>query len=631
MDAKALELLGKINISPAAVMGEYPDNSADAGATQIWVVLEPGRISIVDNGHGMIPDLLPEDQEYYRMFLEDVEMKKIRSGYDLRDFMSPPSLKSVRWMMECVAYSSKRPQEGELIRGMRGIGAQGFRQIAGTAVWLTRPSADLASAYWTDGFPSKGIPTVKVIPPSAEQLEHFDTTYQVLFLDEPLLDPWGKQLESGTRVEIFAIRTGLENALRPESLNAHFQGRFGEDIRSGRFRLWIVDRVSEVARKSPRGERVIEVQPHIYRGILVVDKTAYLRGGRAPFRIQIYYDPNGRGLRVMVRRRGTETVPLTDLDEFVRPPFNSGKLSGFVEFPDLPESEAPWSADKRTPLESPVRNQWQKEVWDCAPEIEIEIARLEERTQGRKLRDIAQDLATATLEAVREVQTFQDLVLAAPQRDSGRGQSKGKSPAPDRLEAVVFNEHNRGVAGVPIELLSKNTVLNRQVTGRSGKISFGKLAEGRYILRPIPPNGMVLMEPQRYVVNITESQQGFRAIFRVVTGAPGPERRRIHRVEFIWRVWGDPDQPYRSQLAHGRVEINAEATDVRRAIEGTDDELLETLLAQYAASAVTEYGIQGEPPFILTNASLLFARLYNRLRQHRQTRHRREAASRRRH
>lgn len=629
MDAKALELLGTVEVSPAAVLDQYAENCADAGATQIWVVLEPGRIAVVDNGHGMIPDLLPEDRDYYAMFLEDVETKRVSPGFDLRDSVSTASLCSVRWMMECVAYSAKRPREGDRTRGMRGIGAQGFRQMAKMAVWYTRPSADLAELYWGGAnLPSKRAPTVKVVPPTPEQLSRFDTTYHVYETDEPLLDPYGRPLEHGTRFEMTQLLSGLENAVRPDALQVYLQGRLGEDIRQRRFRLVIIDRATEAARRAG-GTREIEVQPPVYRGILVVDKTAYLRGGRAPFRIQIYYDPNGRGLRVAIRRKGGDVALLTALSEFDKPPFNSGRVSGFVEFPDLPEREAPLDLRKELPLESPVRNQWQKEVWECVPAIEEAVSRVEERTRERRFEDLARDLAAVAIEAITETPFFRDLVIGGLPRVSGGRRKTGKpSPVPDRSTAVVFDEHNRGVEGMTLELVSDGKLVNRLTTGKSGIISFGKLPFGRYILRLVAPDDVTVLEPSSYTFNISEGSPGHRAVFRVFLHTPEPESRRIRRIEFVRRAYSDPFLPYRENLAHGRIEINTESVDWRRASDTDDEELKAALLAQYTASAVAEYGSPGDPKLALIGASLLFGKMYERIA--RRPRGRREAVARRR-
>lgn len=617
VSARAFELLATIYESPAAVLDEYIENGADAGATHICVLVARGSLVVVDDGHGMVPDLLPDDRTLLEEFFKQAEQGQAPTNFDIREMISPTSRKSLAWMTESIAFSPKIPSKDDKVRGIRGIGAQAFRQIAEKAIWRTRPAPELArEVYWGEG--RKGeIPTLVFEPPSAEQLRRHDVSYEITESD-PLVDLHGHKLVSGTRVEISQIKAGLENALRPGVLADHFRSRFGEDIRTGRFSLVVIDRVTEEARRVPGGQREIHVEPIHYRGILVLQRTCYLKGGKGEFGVEFYYDPDGRGFKPMLRRKGSDIRPLTELPEFDRQPFNSGRMSGYADFPDLPEMEAPWSTDKRTPLNSPARNQWEKAIVELAGDINAAAAAIEERSRERMLRDITADLATATVEAMREVPVYQDLVLGGPTtRQRGKGGTK-KSPLADRVVATVFNEHNRGVAGITLELLRAGQLLARSETGRSGIVSLGRFENGRYIARLIVPDGMAPAGPTDYTFNISANQPGMRLVFRLQTKEPVPEETRMPRLDIWLHAWGQVDEMYSTRrLQHGMLEINSEAPDIRVALDAKDYDLLSALVAQCAAAAVTEYGLKGDPAFLFAHATQLFAKVYQRARGHR--------------
>ena len=149
MQHAAIMHFGEFYDSPLRSVEEYVDNATDANARKIWVVRETRSVTIIDDGHGMPLDLMPEDQamlELYRQTLESGEATE--ADLDFRQFVRyPESLKSLSWAMESIAFSGKayrQAEEGSL-RGRRGIGALSYRgSNDGTSMWYSRPSMEIA-------------------------------------------------------------------------------------------------------------------------------------------------------------------------------------------------------------------------------------------------------------------------------------------------------------------------------------------------------------------------------------------------------------------------------------------------------------------------------------------------------
>ncbi len=598
---EVLRQLANIHGSSAEVVEEYVANGADAGATRIWVVVAPGQVTVIDNGSGMVPSLLPDDQAYFDMFLEDVAQRRPILN-DLRDYVTQVSQKSLQWLMECVALSPKRPVAGTTIRGRRAIGALAFRQIASKAVWRTRPSDELSKEYWPNGNRPANIPTFKLVPPT---LERYDMSYQIGISEVPLQDHTGKELASGTRVEISEISFDMENGLRPGLLAEYLRGKFGPDIRLGRLQLVIVDRVSDEGKKTKAG-REINVQPVEYKGVSLLHTQLFLKG--IPFKVELYYNSTGRVDPPQLRWVGSDRRPLTDLREFQELPWTSGKISGFVEFPSFPETEAPWTTDKLMPLDSPVRNQWSKVVKGVVSQIEEAVTRIEDKTKEKQLQGLATTLASVTTTVMADDEVFRDVIVGGA---TVKSKNKKEAPAPvsNRVIATVINEHSRGVGGIPLQLMSDRKILAKRETGRSGYISFGVLDDGRYNLEMLIPEGMTPLGMTEYRFNISPNQPGYRVLFHLRTGAPKPEQKKISKLRIWMHGWEQIDEPFsiRRLKDGGYVEINTEAPAMQAAIISRNEDEVAILAAEYVAMAMTLYAVQGNPETMMFQVARLAA------------------------
>ncbi|MFH0823526.1 MAG: ATP-binding protein [Pseudomonadota bacterium] len=608
--ARVIEFLGKVPSAAGLGLAEYVENGLDAGANEISIILEPNRILITDNGHGMVPGMLPDDKAFFTMFLQDIE-EGTYTGYDIRTLLNKVSLMSMEWMMQNIAFSAKLPQEGK--RGLWGVGTQAFRQIADKATWYSRPSASLAKAFWGIDRRAVRIPVLELTPPTAEQLQRRDLGYTIKETEVPLLNHRGTAMISGTKVEICQLKPGIEANLRPAMLAEQLRASFGEEIRGRHLTLTIVDRVTEEGRRTKNGKEIL-VEPSVYRGILIVQETmrVSVAGVTLPFEAELFFDPRGRDSKPMLRRGSRDVRPLVDLEEFNRSPWNAGNLTGFVTFPQTQDESAVWSADKTTPLAGPTRNHWQKTVWQLAQKIEEAIAEIDARARDRHVTEQASRVVGALMEAVKKVDTFQDLLpFGVPERPRKVRKSAGRRTMEKRTIATVLNEHNRGVDGITIQLISAGHVVAEKVTGASGAVSFGRQEHGHYRLQIVPPKKGQVMEPRDYIFTLGSNMPGIRCVFHIHLGVPKPEQRKLSRISIWTHALDDPDRPYDASRLPivGIVDINSEYEPVRRAIEGRDDETLDVLMALYTALAITEYCLQGDPGFLFLQAGRLFTEM----------------------
>lgn len=626
-NARAILLLASIYTrNPLEILAQYVENSIDAGAYEVVVEMRSDQILISDNGSGMTPSVLPGDKEILEMHLKDAEGGKPLLE-DVRELMSEVSRRSFQWMMECVAFSPKIPQVNVIttgpVRGLLGIGAAAFHQIANQGVWLTKPSLELAQQYWGARIKAEEVPVLRLTAPTTDSLEHLSSSYEVTETTESFTDPYWRAIKSGTIVEITQLKPGLEKIFRPQVLSDHLARRFGQDVLSGRVSITI--RGSLTTDPNQARVRELRVQPVVYKGIPAVSKTtAYLNPDTQgdPFELEIYYNPSGRASTgLMLRRLGSDVAKVADLPDFQTYPWNL-PLSGYVEFPAVTERRAPWNPDKSMPLPSRVQEEWQQVVWAFAPMIENIVREMEEGTRNQRLRDYAAVAEEATANAIRELPLFQD---ALPGVLVGRGKGKGgghrQSRVEDRIIASVTDEHSRGVQGIAIELRQGNKPVETRTTGKSGAISFGRFDPGMYALRVVSlPKEVRLTGSGDQKFRLTKDQPGIRETFRVVTGEQKPEPRRIPTVRVEFTSWDDVGTLYRTDRfeQYGVIEVNIQADDVKEAVQAVIDdgdyEHLDVVTAQVEGMVITMNTLVGELPYLCHEASRLVVKLHHHLR-----------------
>jgi hypothetical protein len=329
-----------------------------------------------------------------------------------------------------------------------------------------------------------------------------------------------------------------------------------------------------------------------------------------------------KGFIPKLTRKGSEVCIISQLPDFNRIPWNSGRLSGLISYPDLPDEEAPWDSQKSLPLAGPVYNQWQKRLEEMGLDVEEEIEKIEEARKMGQLEEFSKLLGQETVEAMREMKEFRDLVVK-PKKEA-----KPKKPQKpeDRVIVSVVNEHDDSISGARVELrqASTNDLIMPAVTRRSGTVSLGKNPFGRYRLRLAEvPVGAVIDGLDEYVFNLSINMPGIRETFHVVNGEPErPKPKPINQIVPYFHPWGDIFEPYLQRLEFGVVEINTDGVEFRDAISRNDLESRTILCAQYMASAAAEFAAaeDEDKEETLKNASRLFGGILRRVMSNRRRR-----------
>lgn len=619
MTPMALQALGTMYSHNTEVLEQYVENGYDAGAREVIVLLERDRVAVFDDGHGFVPKMSADDLDTLQIYRDDIGLGKLswETPFDVLfpELSRSPSLSSFQWMMECIGLSSKRFSNEPQARGIKGIGALSFQQIANKAVWHSKPSSELALAYYGDQNIAQNPPTYMLSSATAEELRRRFLGYKIDSSDQLKHPLSGREVASGTLVALTELREGIERSLRPPQVIRSLQERFGNDIKHNRLKILVVDKMTEAGLKA--NGITVEVPPAEYPGTLILHKTSFLKGGKGPFDVEVYYDPVGRALHPKLMRKGSEVCPITQLADFNKDPWNIGKLSGLVAYPELPDEEAPWDAQKSLPLAGPVYNQWQHRVWGLAEDIQKKIDIIEETLKLSGLEEFSRLLGQETVEAMREIPEFADIVVQSKKPATG---TKRPVKPQDRVLVAVVNENSDGVAGAQIQLLrTADNQLARDpaVTKRSGLISLGKVPYGRYRLRLAEvPAGAVVDGMDEYTFNLSGNMPGVRETFRVINNEPkrlksGP----LNQISPFFHGWSNPDEPYTQRLEYGVVEINTEGLALSDAIKRGDFVGRAVLCAQYMASAIAEFAAaeDEDPGDTLLNASRLFGSLARRI------------------
>lgn len=619
--ARALLMLGHIYDSALDALAEYLDNAIDAGANKVIVVLASDRVMIIDNGHGMTANMLPQDREMLDLYLDGAIAGNLKDDDDIRRRISDRSRQSLEWMMRSVALSPKIGTEGTNIRGVKGIGALAFRQIGNEAVWITRPSVAIQA--------DRPEAPHCLKPPSTTDLERQQLAYTLTESSVPLADPFGRELDSGTMVIIYDLVEGvLNSSLRPNWVVSYIQGKYGSDIRNGRVKFVVVDQYTNEG-KSPKyggSGREIVVTPPEYRGVKIVETTGYLRHGRGPFRVELFFNPEGKTEEVTLRRKGSDMQPIRNIKELDIEPLNSGQVSGYIEYPDLREAE--WSSDKKTPQDGPIRNQWVKAIGEILKDALAEIEKIEQRAIEVELQRFTNRVADAALQAMREDPMFESLlerdVALAAESVPKKTRRKRSGHQDTRSIVVVKDEYNQPVEGivVTLETYSGKPVADAsgrsiiRVTGVSGTVSLGTLESGqlRVVLDDLP-EGVTARDGTERLFRISPSTPRVRIQFTLDTGGEPPDIRKLKGFTIWPHALPDIEQPYRiDRLSAGVLEVNTEFPPLRRAIDEGDDAMLTALYADIVSSAVAEYALKSNPRLMFYVQCKLYASLYELIR-----------------
>lgn len=605
---------------------QEPDNGLDAEATVIRVILEPnGRVTVIDNGHGMVPAMLAPDKAIVDDHFDKAEQGKLTPDDDVYAKVPETSVsrKSLEWMMECIGFS---PKEGsKKTRGRHGVGALGYLYYAKKKEVISKPRLDLARAFWGDNLTEAENAAVWLEGFIEETLQTGVATYNVDLSKRELFDHLGKPMAHGTRVELSGIEEDNE-LFNVTKLIGSLRTKFGENIRQGQIRVYVHDRRSPEALASAKGEVVHEVRPTEYRGYQVLDQDFFCDSVR--FRVKLWYDPRGRDLVPKIEFMGAETKSLTDETEFQDIPWNSGQLAGTIGIPMFNNINSLLDGAKKTLRASDARNRWIRVIkGKVEPEVQKFIDSWKEKIEAENFRELTEDLTQSLQDAMADDPDFRHHVVLTNTTSTPTGITRGpRGPRTfEGIEVVVYNEHNDGVADVKVRISQNRKVSEERTTGVSGILAFGGVS-GRWLVELILPPEVQADGDISQIVNVTPNNPGPRVVFKVTNGEPKRETAKVSGLKLEWR--GDPaiQKPYLSFLRErGSIEINTLYPAWVEAVNEGEERKL-ALLAQYCSSAMTEYCLTGDKEFLFHRCSNLFAKVHtylcrrqaSRKRQHRQ-------------
>lgn len=570
--------------------------------------MEKEKIICVDDGRGMIPTMTQNDRDGLDEAWSLQSRGELPEDWDLEKIVDESSISrhSLEWIRACIALSSKRPgQEGQ--RGMMGMGVLAYLQYGESATIYSKPDSDLDQAAYGDDPEYLGH-TYKLECPAKSGIRRGNIDFPSLDFADSLKDPWGNFLDHGTRVEVFGVDWRI---FRISQIELSFRGRFGADIRRGKYKMWIVDRTGE--------ERLIPIVPTQYAGELILEQRRQVRG--APYSVALYFDPQGKNQSPMVTHEGSEKFRLTDIEDFKNEPWNF--LTGTVGFPRFKNENRFWDPSKTRllPLGAEFFH-WVEDLESLEKELISRISTSRKRVHEKNLTDVTEQISEVLPQVLAEVPAFADFV---PEHYKKRPSRKRKGTAQvftiaRVVTAMVFNEHNQGVANIEIVLAPypnpEGIILAQGKTGSGGRISFGQQPTGFYrILMKLPTGVLPGDSKQAYNFRLIDSDLGYRAVFRVVTGEPEPEKKSpLPAFRVIPTDLGDPDKTFdSSKLNVGIVWINSGYPAMQEASNAGDLDKVKSLTACYTAFAVAEFAIANKTQ-AFQQGTILFGRIYDALR-----------------
>jgi hypothetical protein len=585
---------------------ELVDNSMDANASKIWIIRENNRVTIQDNGHGMVPHMTESDYEMLQLF--KTELAQSNKPDDIRDLIdNPAAFASFVWAMECVGFSGKKRYFDSLKtkqakQGMRGIGALSFNLIGNRQTWYSRPHGELARIYYGAQAVKEGsVPVALLRPPTREDIENHELNYEVEVLDErSMRDPVTNMiLPGGTKVEITELQQGIDTILSTEFLAESLKKLYGKIIREGKCKIYIVDKTSG-------SSNVTEVQGTHYEGVLVHKATLKLRinsRNRPTFRVEIYYNDRATSSSPDLIRSGLAVNQITDLPELRREtPWSTGKLTGYIEFPTLPPADEAraWNAAKTSLQSTRFRDMWVEIISkEVGPQVAAKIEEIQSRAQDTALSSAFNQAAEAAMIAMEDIPMLSKLNFLQPVIPKSKKPTRGRRTIPTSVRASVIDENIMGVPDVFVELYRDNKLLYRLSTSLSGTVTFGRPGVGQYRFVVVLPTNSGYYSPDRkldHSFELKNPDDGFRMVFPIITGRKKPDGSN-KRVNFqLASTQLDPEIPYSiERLSNGLLLINSEGTSFKQALDRGDENLRNILIAEYISAGLVEWSLADYP------------------------------------
>lgn len=385
-----IRLIAQSQNDPRKAIAELVQNSLDAGAKHVTVTRGQKKgvvtISILDDGHGIFPDLTRE---------EALERIANNVGHSFKRNLS--------------AEERKR----ELLLGKYGIGILGFWAVGQTLEMRSRVAG---SEVWSLLL-RRNAPSAEVVRTPQRRFSFTNETW--------------------TEVVISGVHESAARQTAGRRLGEYLGSELRGQILERQVKLRIIDQKARGA--APRDFLVV---PQRYRGRRIEELLQLQVVGHRPGRIELYFvDPaeeRDQTPAISVTCGGTvvcDDVTRLEGADFARSPWTSRAFEGLIEFPDL--EVAP--ATRRGILPGPAAEAF----YEALRALEPELAKFLEVEREKRLEEQEEDLAREIRKAFRAVAT------TLPQYDFFEVRSRKQGEESPGTEAPPAKLGHLTPAGVP--------------------------------------------------------------------------------------------------------------------------------------------------------------------------------------
>ncbi len=591
------------------------DSQKNTDRPKIWVDVYPDRLIITGNGSGMLPVMPQNDEQRLNQFFESGGDQNV----DIRDSLSPVAKHSLVWLLNYVSYSPKKQQGGEQQNGVRGIGALAYLTYAKVAKVVTKPSQHLVQELTNLGIKMPKGNSYAITMPQVQIYQESIIDSTVIALDDPLTDPFGNILSSGTKVTITGfnddeITKGKNGQLTPGRILSYLKGKIDPDSVS----IWVGDHTRNT---QPQKVWTLVTKDEI-KGTLVYGGTGTCEDG-ALFSINLFYDPVKEPNSPIVLRGKTQTFRLTQIEELDHLPWN--KLGGEIGFPRYLIDAPLWNAQKDMLQETKEKKRWIRALLKLEPTIKELFRKAQQIHTEKSNQEFIDDFRQATMAALSSIDAF------AGHRNPGivdKNKNDVQSPAEEQekrirpgIRAKVISENGRGLFDIKVQLVDKwNNVIAEETTSVMGKITFGNYPNGSYRLRVVADPKLV-RGAQEFRFAISTAEPGYTAIFKLAVDS-GHEVRPRMKAKMLEPEW--VTRPlhiqYEIDRDRGFLLFNIAHRDLNEALMKGDELMQLVLLSRYTSDAHALLLQDVEQGQVMKIAAELNARLFPLFREKRELR-----------
>lgn len=608
------------------------DNSIDAAAKKIWVILITDRsgitsLRVVDDGIGIFPGGKGEDVDRISMISRgdiDEDLKGCHPADLLKFSTSGLSFQYIAEFPAASIKSSSRYDEILAIyRDLAGVEPAG--RIGAKAVGLLTtiykcnqvslssiPVVDLARIHMDNpSIKQSDVPISELYLPSAVAVDANDRSGRIFVsqrtkLEHPL--PW-INLAHGTILTLDGILPAFNWYLSPERIAAYLANAFSRYLMESSIDLqfWTVTPQTKIGARGV-DRRQISLVRRVYRGEQLVDEVIQTRDKYTiGIDIRVCGDESAEPVLFVRANSNKFGDPLGSMDMFKGTAFTDSHLTGTVEIeaPTPQEDVRAWTQDKKRPnISHPPMERCLQAILALQPAVSDALAYRAAQAREQGLEHMGEITSASIRQALAmdtELMAMLNLPPLPKEKETRRSKKRTK-PAQrghTRLNGVqvrLLDSQHGGIAlpndtGILVRLekfeSGHRSILAQEIP-YNGYVFFRDLSPGRYYVEIDLPEGMkVIASSKRDAIIIGQETPGVTLVYTIQTNLRARATRNP-RIQVQYRT----DLPG-GLLAHapnfmeeGVVYINANAPTFRAAFERGDNVALSEAVAYPAITTI---------------------------------------------